>query len=62
MRDHMLGNYINLMRYRIMLVLKFETDIITSINMAVSPMGQAVILVLLFVETLKRTLLFSLVT
>ena len=62
MRDHMLGNYINLMRYRIMLVLKFETDIITSINMAVNPMGQAVILVLLFVETLKRTLLFSLVT
>ena len=30
MRDHMLGNYINFMRYRIMLVLKFETDIITS--------------------------------
>ena len=37
--------------YRIMAVLKIETCIVTSV--AVSPMGQTVILVIMYVDTFK---------
>jgi hypothetical protein len=39
------------MTYRIMVVLKAETDIMASL--AASPIGQAVILVIMYVETFK---------
>jgi hypothetical protein len=47
--------------YRITAVLKVETDIITSI--AASPIGRAVILVIMYVETFKTNdIMPSLVT